>query len=376
MTHKYISKKISKFKHLNKTLIAACITAFVFASPGYSAVSNTNNDIGKIGVFYVNGEQQYSPYSDNRDQPFPTHGTTTVYNQAKVTYMIPAHPTGPNIVLVPGYGLSSDIYMTTPDKREGWAQQFYKAGYSVYIISPPDRGESMPVDKINACKAGSIQNPICDPYYSKIGHATLESSWSTWGFGPKYGVPYKDSKFPSLPLKQNYVEQFGASFVPYLGTSDINMVDNVEMNKLSEDSITSLLKEIGPSVLLIHSAAGTAGYEVAEQNPSLVKAIVAIETTKCPKNLPSGVSPLADVPFLGVWGDHINERIGGGHPERLKSCQVMTESINRTQRAPAELISLPDKLNIHGNSHIMMEDTNNGQISHIIVDWLKDHSIK
>ncbi|MFM8895643.1 MAG: hypothetical protein ACKOE2_09770, partial [Actinomycetales bacterium] len=107
--------------------------------------------------------QLISDRSDNRNSSgtFPTKGLTTTYDQARITYLRPESPTGPNIVLVPGYGLASDIYMTTPDLRQGWAQQICNAGYPVYVLSPPDRGESMPVDQINKCLAGAAPAKDC-----------------------------------------------------------------------------------------------------------------------------------------------------------------------------------------------------------------------
>ncbi|MFM7145480.1 MAG: hypothetical protein ACKOW5_04005, partial [Actinomycetales bacterium] len=325
--------------------------------------------------------QRISDWSDNRNSSgtFPTKGLTTTYDQARITYLRPESPTGPNIVLVPGYGLASDIYMTTPDLRQGWAQQLYNAGYPVYVLSPPDRGESMPVDQINTCLAGAAPAKDCRgtnkaSYYGQVGRATLEDAWPTWRFGPKYGTPYADSQFPSLPLKENYIQQFGASFVPYLGTSDIAMVDNVVMNDLTAASLEALLAKIGPSVIVLHSAAGTAGFAVAQLDPALVKAVVAIETTKCPKDSASGVSPLAGMPFLGIWGDHITRKSPGGHWDRRQSYQQMANSIKRTGRAPADVVSLPD-IGIRGNSHMMMQDRNNADVLGLITQWLKSNGV-
>ena len=335
-----------------------------------------------FGVFYVNGVRHVSNWSDNRDnddQGLPTKGRTSTYNQARITYLRPEHPTGPNIVLVPGYGLAADIYMTTPDIRQGWAQMLYEAGYPVYLLSPPDRGESMPIDQVNKCKAGANPPKRCwgqgmKAYYGQVGRATLENSWPTWRFGPKFGVPYANSQFPSLPLTQNYVEQFGASFVPYLGTSDIAMMNNTIMNDLTEDSLKALLNEIGPSVIVLHSAAGTGGFNAAITDSRMVRAVVAIETTKCPPAGIGGVSPMAATPFLGIWGDHIKPDAPGGHWERRESCQKMAASINRTGLAPAQVISLPQK-GIRGNSHMMMQDRNNAQVLGVITEWLAAHGV-
>lgn len=342
-----------------------------------------------FGVFYVNGVQKPSNWSDNRgyevdgkmiNKPgkLPTTRLTTTKESARVTYLRPENPTKPNIVLVPGYGLSSDIWMTTPDLRQGWAQMLYNEGYSVYVLSPPDRGESMEIDQINKCKFGKNPTKRCkgkspQAYYGQVGHASLEPSWTTWRFGPKYKVPYPDSKFPSLPFRQNYVEQFGASFTPYLGTSDIAMVANVKMNDLTSDSLAALLSRIGPSVIVLHSAAGTAGYSVAENDSRMVKAVVAIETTKCPVDR-ARVDRLATTPFLGIWGDNIDRNSPGGHWERRKSCQKMAAEIRKIGEAPAKVLSLP-RIGITGNSHMMMQDTNNADILNVITGWLTENGI-
>lgn len=361
--------------------VAAAASLVAVAANTTFAGDVTPTEFTGYGVFYVNGEQRTSNWSDNRNAPdgkLPTRGKTTTYNQARITYLVPEKPTGPNIILVPGYGLAADIYMTTPDLRQGWAQALYEAGHPVYVVSPPDRGESMPIDQINRCKAGKAKKSSCygpspRAYYGQVGKATLEDAWPTWRFGPTYGVPYANSQFPSLPLQQNYVQQFGASFVPYLGTSKIDMVDNVIMNDLTSDSLNALLARVGPSVIVLHSAAGAAGYAVAEADPDQVHAVVAIETTKCPKDI-KGRSPLARTPFLGIWGDHITKDSPGGHWVRRQSCREMAASIARTELAPAEVISLP-QIGIRGNSHMMMQDDNNLQVLELITAWLEEHGI-
>lgn len=362
---------------LGASLLTASSPAIVSADSAGVTASGTSRAPG-FGVFYVNGRQHTSNWSDSRKGHLPTRGLTTTYNEARVTYLLPDRPTGTPVVLVPGYGLSSDIWMTTPDQRMGWAQMLYAAGHPVYVLSPPDRGESMPVDQINKCLAGAAPAVQCKgdsirAYYGQIGHAALEDAWPTWRFGPSYGTPFADSQFPSLPLRENYVEQFGASFVPYLGRSDVAMVDNEVMNDLTYDAINALLVEIGPAVIVLHSAAGTAGFRVAADEPSRVRAIVAIETTKCPPN-ENGRSPLSATPFIGVWGDHITPGMDGGHWERRQSCQRMARTMRRTGRAPAQVVSLPNK-GIDGNSHMMMEDRNNQQVLGLVTDWLAAHGI-
>ena len=39
------------------------------------------------------------------------------------------------VIIALGHNLSSYISFTTPDGREGWAQQVAQAGYEVYVIN-------------------------------------------------------------------------------------------------------------------------------------------------------------------------------------------------------------------------------------------------
>jgi len=121
-------------------------------------------------------------------------------------------------------------------------------------------------------------------------------------------------------------------------------------------------------------ALGTGGFAAAIEDRTMVSAVVAIETTKCPVDKPNGVSPLADTPFLGIWGDHITKESPGGHWDRRQSCIHMAKSINATGLAPAQVISLPT-LGMRGNSHMMMQDRNNAKVLQIITDWLTQHGI-
>ena len=77
-----------------------------------------------------------------RAATFPTTGRTTVAGQAKVTFLLPEQPVAPAVVLVPGAGLSSSIYLGTPDGREGWAQYFARHGHPVYAVDLPDRSSA------------------------------------------------------------------------------------------------------------------------------------------------------------------------------------------------------------------------------------------
>ena len=44
--------------------------------------------------------------------------------------------------MVPGMGLTSYLYLATPDGRDGWAQILAKAGHPVYVFDDPNNAIS------------------------------------------------------------------------------------------------------------------------------------------------------------------------------------------------------------------------------------------
>jgi hypothetical protein len=111
MTSRESTSRIGHIASLAALVLAATASLGVISATSANAAPASPTG---FGVFYVNGVQRVSNWSDNRTGPFPTKGLTTTYNQARITYLVPENPTG---------------------------------GYPVYIVSPPDRGESMPVDQ-------------------------------------------------------------------------------------------------------------------------------------------------------------------------------------------------------------------------------------
>jgi pimeloyl-ACP methyl ester carboxylesterase len=323
-----------------------------------------------MGIFFVGGARTDSPYSDDRNAQFPTSDRSTVSNQAKITFLIPETITGANIILIPGFGLSSSIYLTTPDGREGWAQYFARQGHPVYVMDIPHRSSSgFSIDAINGCMKADPAHPCTQD--TMMGKTSLEQPWSVWGFGPEFGISFSDSRFPASPLKENYIEQFGASFEIFSGSGRMGAATNGESSQLA---LKQLLDRVGPSVVLMHSAAGALGFRFAQTYPQLVKALVAIETVACPP-VNDENSPLARIPFFALYGDHVDERSAGGHPRRRASCKATAEAI-ASYGISAKSIDLPGDLNIYGNSHIMMQDNNSNDLAALIDDWLQAERIQ
>jgi hypothetical protein len=59
-------------------------------------------------------------------------------NDAYVNYILSGNKTETaTIVMIPGLNLSTYIYSTTPDDRDGWAELFANKGYDDYMVNDP-----------------------------------------------------------------------------------------------------------------------------------------------------------------------------------------------------------------------------------------------
>jgi pimeloyl-ACP methyl ester carboxylesterase len=127
----------------------------------------------------------------------------------------------------------------------------------------------------------------------------------------------------------------------------------------------ALLQKTGPAVLIVHSASGGTGFEATRMRPNLVKAIVAVEVVGSPTDADDIKKSFADKHFIGVFGDHFDIRPMAG---RRQACETTARLITEAG-GKAEVIWLP-KMGIKGNTHLLMQDTNNDEIARMILNRL------
>ena len=283
----------------------------------------------------------------------------------------------PPVVMVPGLGLSPYIYLTTPDGRPGWVEQFVAAGHPVYVFNPPRNVDSGGLDTEALENADS----------ASLSRWSLDRAWPTWGFGPAVGERYAEVRYPL-----DAVDQLVASFPAYVssggggqqggtsrrsanGSGSTPSEPDVESTQTGGGSrfassretaaLETLLDRVGPAVLLVHSAAGGSGFAVAQSVPELVDRIVAVEPVGCPTD-PDTVSAMGgDAPFMGVYGDYVDER---GQGSRAAACQTTADLAGETNDA-STMLDLPAE-GITGNTHLLMQDDNNADIADRIVSWI------
>ncbi|WEL27456.1 High potential iron-sulfur protein, Hipip family (plasmid) [Haloferax volcanii] len=320
-----------------------------------------------------------------------TDSSAVIDGRAEVVYSQPTTATEKSpVVMVPGLGLSPYIYRTTPDGRRGWMEYFVEAGHPVYVFNPPRNVDSGGLDTAALQNSDSVS----------LSRWSLERAWPTWGFGPEAGNPYEDVRYPV-----GSVDQLVASFPAYVstggsgggrqgggqrggGSGDRNSTpaDSTETTAGTQTGSTpgggggsrfaspretaaleTLLNRVGPAVLLVHSAGGGSGFAVAQTVPDLVERIVAVEPVGAPTDPQTVADMGGDAAFMGVYGDYVAER---GQTSRKAATQTTADLAGDTNSA-STLLSLPDE-GISGNTHLMMQDDNNGEIADRIITWIGD----
>ena len=131
-------------------------------------------------------------------------------------------------------------------------------------------------------------------------------------------------------------------------------------------ALITLLEKVAPAILVLHSASGPTGFEATRLRPDLVTTIVAVEVTGSPTDPDDIAEHFADKCFVGVYGDNFDLRPMAG---RYDASVKMAEEIS-SAGGKGEVIWLP-KLDIKGNSHLLMQDNNNDEIARMIIEHLQ-----
>jgi pimeloyl-ACP methyl ester carboxylesterase len=322
--------------------LAGCNSPSADASPSTDATaaqSSTSSSAPAVGQFYVG------------DADAGTDGV--VDGRAEVVSVRPETATAKTpVVMVPGLGLSPYIYLATPDGRAGWVERFVDAGHPVYVFNPPRNVDSGGLDTAALENTGT----------ASLSTWSIDRAWPTWGFGPEVGTPYDDVRYPV-----EAVDQLVASFPAYVNTGGRGGGGSRFASPAETTALAALLERVGPATLLVHSAGGGSGFAVAQSRPDLVDRIVAVEPVGCPTD-PQTVSRMGgDAPFLGVYGDYVAER---GQTGRKSACRTTAELAGETNPA-STMLSLPAE-GVSGNTHLMMQDDNNGAIADRIRSWIDE----
>ena len=124
----------------------------------------------------------------------------------------------------------------------------------------------------------------------------------------------------------------------------------------------ALLDRIGPAVIQTHSAGGPFGWLVANERPSLVKAVMCFEGAGAP--LTDGtLTNLRGVPILYVTAEN-STRIQGA---------AVVDAANKAG-AVAEHVYLKDR-GLRGNGHFAMFENNRRQVFDVFRTWMESKTV-
>ena len=318
-------------------------------------------ELKQASVFFVGAHHSVSG-TESGSVSNSAASSAQVTGQSMIHYFAPKEKRDVSVVLYPGLGLTSYIFLATPDGREGWATLFARHGFTTYVYDVPNTGISgFDIAPFNRVRLGDIdvtQQP-------NLAIWNNQQIWRRWGFGPEAGTPYENTRFPVEDI-----DQFLAAMNPRVGggggrgrrrAAAPNAPDPVLENFIE------LLERTGPAVIVLHSWAGRTGLQASVQRPDLVRGVVVVEPVGCPSN-PADPFFQTEIPFLAVYGDFIEER---GQAGRLEACRSTAEILAK-RGVPADMLVLPE-IGIAGNTHLMMQDDNNEDIAGRIVTWITDH---
>ncbi|XAH22014.1 hypothetical protein AAFF27_18580 [Xylophilus sp. GW821-FHT01B05] len=312
------------------------------------------------GSFYVGGERVAQSALEAGRPGLAGH---VVIHQMYVEYMVPACDCllAP-LVLVHGTTKSGKTYDTTPDGRMGWFEHFVRRGHPTYVVDQVARGRSgFDQSAFNRVRAGDA--PPSEQ--ANISRFNEEFAWCSMRFGPSFGEAYPDTKFPvhaAFALAQQNIPDLNATLPS----------PNPTWKALSD-----LARMLDGAVLVGHSQSGAFPLDAALLCPHAVRGAVIVEpgSQGCKSTVYSDaqIAALAAVPTLVVFGDHLDTDTRQPHAPHLwrDAFDDSMRYIARVRQAggTASMLHLP-ALGLQGNSHLLMQDTNNLEVADLVSQWI------
>ena len=378
-----------------------CTSKWVFLLCVVSGCAVSSNSPGPLviaeqGFFFVGG--RYVPVA-NDDH--------IMADQMYVHYQIPhvkKHPYP--IILIHGGGQTANNFESTPDGREGWATNFLRAGFAVYLVDQPGRARS--------------------PYQTEVYGPLSAGARARSGVEQRFTAPKPNNLYPQARLHAQWPgagTRGDTAFDQFFASQVSGITDGAVSEKLNQAAVAALLDKIGPAIVLTHSMSGTSGWLIADARPQLVKGVVGIEPSSPPfRNLDLigppdwfRYSKNLDKPW-GITRLPIAYEPQAQNPEELKPllqdradradltrCYLQSEPARKLanlSRIPILIVSgeasfhapwdhctakyltqagvanehvrLEEHGN-HGTGHMMMLEKNSIEIAQLIATWLERH---
>lgn len=219
-------------------------------------------DIGRQGHFYVGGHYVGESGKETMDG--------AMYVEVWVPKNI-RHPY-PLLFITGGGGQGAYSLLQTPDGRPGWAYDFVRQGYTVYMMDYPGQGRSAYVPGLDGNLIPPRSGPLMEEVWS--GGRPASSQASSWPQAKKY------TQWPSDAPNKG---KMGDPVFDYFAKTELPAVASPNQEKRTADALVQLADMIAqPVILILNSGAAAAGWQVADARPKLVKGIVAVEPVAPP----------------------------------------------------------------------------------------------
>lgn len=301
---------------------------------------------------------------------------------------------GPPWVLVHGGGGQGTDYLSTPDGRPGWSRLLVQAGHTVYVVDRPGHGRSPHHPDVLGPMGPPMGARGLRPIFVPPPEGPDSNPWSglhtQWPGGREPGDPVYDQWLaPSGPMLASWTD----------------------MHTLEQARLAELLDLVGPAILVTHSAGGPGTFLAADARPDRVAALIAIETLGPPfaKRPETGLDlawglacapltfdpPAADPAELRLRTE-VREEFGpvpltlqeeparrlpnlGRFPIAVVTGEAsMFRAFDRHLVAfleqaacDVELVRLAEH-GVHGNSHGVMLERNNGEVLAVVQRWAEE----
>jgi pimeloyl-ACP methyl ester carboxylesterase len=350
------------------SLSFAVMAAFTGCAGSPKTDDTTSLVLAAMGSFTFGGRV----YAEENGETF--HG-----DHGYAQYYIPADTRNYPLVMWHGIGQSGKTWESTPDGREGYMSILPRRDWSIYIIDQPGRG-----------RAGRSRIPFPDA--SQLSTTARESGmWNAFRLGiwrpPDQAEFFDELQFPRDP---DSIDQFFRWQTPDSGAPS---TEYVNYSDYMVETVVDLFEQIGPGILITHSASGGLGWSAGMIAPELVKAIVAYEPGTCifPEDIDRSDGPsdgdvtaawrwtvpfgefekLTRIPIFIVYGDNIQASDDFTIDfwwQSLEQARLFVDTVNRLG-GDAELMVLPE-IGIHGNTHFPFSDLNNIEIADHLSDFM------
>lgn len=243
--------------------------------PPASIPTFSTDSIARQGFFYAGGKYVGAPGKETMGE--------AMYTEVWVPrQMRHANP----IVFFHGNGQTGAVWRQTPDGRPGWAYYLVEHGYTVYMVDYPARGRSPYVPGVDG----------------KLGIRTALQLEQTWTAPATSGGNFpRMSKYTQWPSDSPKKGMMGDPVFDTFAKGQMQFVN--DQAALAVPAGVALLDRIAtPVILITHSQGGGIGFNVADQRPKLIAAMVSIE----PGGPQMGTVDTAKVAYTrmnpGSWG--------------------------------------------------------------------------